>query len=268
MFLRFKTFTLFTLMFLAVSIAFAQEKTDKEKTSEKQTAEANKNFTAEQIVESAIFIYGYPGGRATLNQIRKTTFERGKITQVNLEGKTEKSNFERYVLRGESLDKEKIRLEQEFPNGRFGLIYNDDKIIGVYNDTIFPPREDVSNSFQNQIWHGLEALLRYKENGATITLDGKEKVLGVEFYRIDVADKQNRKTRFFISAKSFRVMMLEYTESSVKYVRRFYNYNYAQGTLVAYRTVLWAGDKQTEETETSTISFGLRIEDNTFVVNN
>lgn len=265
MFLRFKTFTLFTLMFLSVSMAFAQEKTDKEKTSEKsQSSETNKNFTADQIAESAIFIYGFPGGRETLNQIRKTTFERGKVTQVNAEGKTEKANFERYTLRAESLDKEKIRFEQELPSVKFGLIYNADKIFGVYNETVFAPREDVINSFQNQIWHGLEALLRFKENGATLTLDGKEKINGVEFYRLDVTDKQNRKTRFFVSAKSFRVMMLQYTESGVKYLRKFYDYNYAQGTLVAYRTVLWAGDKQVEETETATISFGLKIEENTF----
>lgn len=268
MFLRFNTFILFTFIFLSVSIAFAQEKTEKEKTSEKpQTVEASKNFTAEQIVESSIFIYGFPGGRETLNQIRKTTFERGKITQVNAEGKTEKANFERYIIRAESLDKEKIRLEQELPNIRFGLIYKDDKIFGVYNDAVFEPREDVINSFQNQIWHGLEALLRYKENGAAVALDGKEKIMGVEFYRLDVSDKQNRKTRFFISAKTFRVMMLEYTENGIKYLRKFYDYNYAQGTLVAYRTVLWAGDKQVEETETSTISFGLKIEENTFKVN-
>lgn len=255
-------------MFLSVSIAFAQKQTDKSKTSEKpQTVETGKNFTAEQIVESAIFIYGYPGGRETLNQIRKTTLERGKITQLNAEGKTERVNFERYIIRGASLDKEKIRFEREFPSVRFGLIYNDDKIFGVYNDAAFPAGEDVINSFQSQIWHGLEALLRYKENGAAIALDGKEKILGVELYRIDVTDKQNRKTRFFISAKSFRVMMLEYTENSVKYLRKFYDYNYAQGTLVAYRTVLWAGNKQIEETETSTISFGLKIEDNTFRVN-
>lgn len=263
MFLRLSTFIIFTFLFLSVSVAFAQEKTDKQKSNEKQT-ETSRNYTAEQIAESVIFVYGFPGGRETLNQIRKTTFERGKITLVNAEGKNERTNFERYTLRGENLDKEKVRLEREFPNGRFGLIYDGEKFFGVYNDAVFPPGEEVINTFQNQIWHGLEALLRYKENGATIALDGKEKVMGVEFYRLDVTDKQNRKTRFFISVRTFRVMMLEYTESSVKYLRKYYDYNYAQGTLVPYRTVLWAGDKQVEETETSTISFGLRMEDYLF----
>jgi hypothetical protein len=49
-----------------------------------------------------------------------------------------------------------------------------------------------------------------------------------------------------------------------KYRRKFYDYNYAQGTLVPFRTVLYAGDKQIEETQTLTITFGQKIEDNMF----
>ena len=49
--------------------------------------------------------------------------------------------------------------------------------------------------------------------------------------------------------------MLEYEDAGIKYRRKFYDYNYAQGTLVPYRTVLWANDKQIEETEIGTITF-------------
>lgn len=260
MLLRFNKFILLAFLLLSFSSIFAQDKTN-------EKANQTKGLTVEQIVESTIFVYGFPGGRETLNQIRKTTFERGKTTQISPDGKQETSNFERYTLRGESLEKEKIRLEQEFPNVRYGLIYDGEKVFGIFNESVFTPREEVLFSFQNQIWRGLEAMLRYKENGSTLTLDGKEKIAGVEFYRVDVTDKQNRKTRFFISTKSFRVMMLEYTENNVKYLRKFYDYNYAQGTLVPYRTVLWAGDKQIEETATATVSFGLKIEESTFKSN-
>ncbi len=88
--------------------------------------------------------------------------------------------------------------------------------------------------------------------------------MGVEFHLLDITDKQNRKTRFYVSAKSFRVMRLEYTEGDVKYMRKFYDYNYAQGTLVPYRTVLWANDKQIEEIQIGTISFGLKLEEGMF----
>lgn len=276
MFLSFRTIFLFTFLILtSVSLTVAQnvtvskEKTDKKVKQEKpntkkQTADLNKPATAEQVAESAIFIYGGLLGRQNLNQIRKTTIERGKISFTDAKGKTEAANYERWILRGENLNKERIRFDQVFPDAKFALVYNNEKIFGLYNDSVFTPRDDASNSFQSQIWHGLEALLRYKENEAKLELAGRDKIFGVDFFLLDVIDKQNRKTRFYVSSKSFRVMMLEYEEAGVKYKRKFYDYNYAQGTLVPYRSVLWANDKQIEEVEVGTITFGQKIEDAMF----
>jgi hypothetical protein len=225
---------------------------------------ASQNFTAEQIVESAIVVYAFPGGRPVLDQIRKTTFERGKTLVVNAEGKTESASYQKWVIRGASLGKEKLRLDQEFPGVRYSMIQNEEKIFGVFNDSVFAPREDASKSFQNQIYRGLDGFLRYKENESTIALAGKEKFLGVEYYMIDVTDKQARKTRYYVSVKRFRVMMLEYEEDGRKFRRKFYNYNYAQGTLVPYRTVLYEGDKVLEDTEIGTITFGQKVDESLF----
>jgi len=239
----------------------AAEKKDKKQENKQSAGDLGKTATAEQVVESVVYIYSSLGGREYLKQIRKTTVERGKISIVNAEGKTEQANYERLILRGDSLDKERIRLEQEYPTAKFALIYNNDKVFGIFNEAVFAPREDAVKTFQNQIWHGLEALLRYKENGSTVALAEREKIMGVDFYVLDVTDKQNRKTRFYISSKTLRVMMLEYTEDDTKFRRKFYDYNKAQGTLVPFRTVLWANDKQIEETNIQTISFGQKLEE-------
>lgn len=278
--MRFKFLTSFALLVLAsFSIVSAQEATtdkpkpepapktdkkDKKQDNKQPTTDLSKNATAEQVAESVVYIYGGLGGRDLLKQIRKSTIERGKISIVNAEGKTEQANYERSVLRGDSLDKERVRFEQEFPNAKYALIYNNDKVFGVYNDSVFTPREDATKGFQNQIWHGLEALLRYKENGSMLALGEREKLMGVEFFVLDVTDKQNRRTRFYISSKTLRVMMLEYTDGETRMRRKFYDYNYAQGTLVPFRTVLWANDKQVEETNIQTISFGQRVEEGIF----
>ena len=278
MFLSFRTIFLFILLFsTSASLIFAQnvtvskEKTDKTDKKDDKKEEKIKpsntdltKLTADQVAESAIVIYGGLLGRQNLNQIRKTTLERGKIYVTDAAGKTETANYERWVMRGESLNKEKVRLDQTFPDAKYSLVYTGEKIFGLYNETVFTPREDASVGFQNQIWHGLEGLLRYKENDAKLELSGREKIMGVDFFLLDVTDKQSRKTRFYISSKSFRVMMLEYEQSGVKYKRKFYDYNYAQGTLVPYRTVLWANDKQIEETEIGTITFGQKIEEAMF----
>lgn len=223
-----------------------------------------KNFTAEQVAEATIFIYGNGGGRVTLGQIRKTTLERGTAVYTNADGKVERATYQRFIIRGEKLGSEKIRLDQEFPGARYSLIFNDSKVFGIFNNNIFTPRADTVRTFENQIVRGLEALLRYKENESAIVLATKEKYMGVDYHVIDVTDKESRKTRFYISAKSFRVMMLTYDDGGVNYKRKFYDYNLAQGTLVPFRTVLWANDKQVEETDVGTITFGQKVDEGLF----
>lgn len=274
MFLRLKTILILTILFLTTyTFVFAQQtetKTEpiKETPAAKPTPvptpinlDLSKNLTADGIAESAILIYGGLAGRGSLNQIRKTTIERGKMRIVNPDGTIDNPIYQRWIIRGESLEKEKNRFEQEFPNTKFSLVYDGAKVFGLYNNTVFTPRDSATVSFQNQIWHGLEALLRYKENGSKLELVGRDKLMNVDFYIVNVIDKQDRKTKFYVSAKTFRVMMLEYEDGGIKYKRKFYDYNYSQGTLVPYRTVLWANDKQVEETDIMTVTFGQKVED-------
>src|SRR5688572_12510617 len=91
---------------------------------------APKVVTAEQVAESVIFFYGFPTGRERLNQIRKTTLERGRSNFTGADGKVEQATYQRYIIRAEKLGKEKIRLDQEFPSARYALVYSDEKIFG------------------------------------------------------------------------------------------------------------------------------------------
>ena len=155
-------------------------------------------------------------------------------------------------------------MDLELPTAKFSLIRNDDKIFGVYNNTVFTPREDAVKQFENQIFHGLEALLRYKENESTLELQPREKIMGVDYNVIDVTDKQGRKTRFYISVKTYRVMILSYEDGGIKYKRKFYDYNYAQGTLVPSHSVLWADDKIVEDSEVLNVKFGQKVDEDLF----
>ena len=268
MFLRFKSLIIITVLILTGIFSISAQDGDQAKPNvQSQSKDSNdkntvKNssldVTAEQIAETSIIFYG---ARERLDQIRKTTYERGKLSVFNAQGKPEEAIYERWIMRGENLEKDRVRLNKEFPDSKFALVSNGEKIFGIFNNAVFIPREDAAKEFENRIWHGLEALLRYKEIGSTLELFGKDKIMGVDFYLLDVTDKKKRKTRFYISQKSFRVMMLEYTEDNIKYKRKFYNYNIAQGTLVPYRTVLWADGKKIEEMEVQIMSFGQKVED-------
>ncbi|HQZ83088.1 MAG TPA: hypothetical protein PLR83_07700 [Pyrinomonadaceae bacterium] len=228
---------------------------------------SNKPVTADGVVETAIFIYGLGGGRPRLDQIRKTTIEKGFTKHTGADGKVQQGDYEISIVRASDLYSEKIRMDRSFADARYSLIWADGKTTGVYNTTFFTPDDTVVKGFEDGIFRGLEGLLRYKENGSTLELGGREKDLGVDFFLIDVTDKSGRKTRYYISVKSFQVKMLTYEHNGIKYKRKYYDYNYVQGTLVPSHSVLFADGKIVEDTQIKSISFGQQVNSDLFRTN-
>jgi len=245
----------------------APQKTPAQAQPKLPTPGQEKTFTAEQIAESTIFL---SGSRAVLEQIRRNGLERGRITRITPEGRTEEATYERRFVRGADATKDKIRVDQKMPTVEYSLIYGDGHLWGIINGANFTPRQDAAASFMSQQWHSIEALLRYKENGSTIAFVGKEKQKGLDLYVLDLTDKEKRRTRYYISAKTLHVLWLEYEEAPepgatpVKYTRAFHDYRGVQNTLVPYRTVLLADGKQVQETRILTVTYGLKLEDSIF----
>ena len=233
----------------------------------KETKSSQKGeYTAEQVVESVILIYGTRPG---LDHIRRNGIERGKITRFNAEGNAEEANYERRFIRGENLDKDKIRLDQKLPTMEYSLIFGEGKLWGLINGAAFTPRQDATTSFISQHHHSIDSLLRYKECGSTLTLVGKDQQKGLDLYVVDLTDKESRKTRYFISAKSLRILWLEYEEgvpggTAIKYVKKFMDYRPVQQTLAPYRTLLYEDGRQSQETRVLTITYGIKVSDSIF----
>lgn len=239
---------------------------NQEKKSNEKVDKDQKNPTAEQIAESAIFIYG---SRPVLAQIRRNGVERGRITRFMPEGKTEEATYERRFVRGESADKDKIRLDQKLPTMEYSLIFGEGRVWGVIDGATFVPRQDTASAFLSQHRHSIESLLRYKENGATLNFVGRDKQKGLDLFVLDLTDKEKRTTRYYISARTLHVLWLEYEEpgaggTPLKYLRKFSDYRYAQSTLVPYRTILLEDGKQTQETRILTVTFGVKVDDSVF----
>ncbi|HLO00261.1 MAG TPA: hypothetical protein VK208_17510 [Pyrinomonadaceae bacterium] len=226
-----------------------------------------KNFTAEQVAESAIFLYG---SRELLAKIRRNGVESGRICKPTCDiEKREEASYQRRFVRGESMDTDKIRLDQKMPTLEYSLIYGSGRLWGIINGSAFTPRQDAASTFLSQHHHSIDNLLRYKENGSTLSLVGKDKQKGLDLYVLDVIDKEKQSTRYYISAKSLHVLWLEYEEpvsggSPLKYSRKFMDYRYAQGTLVPYRTILLEDGKQIQETRILNVTYGIKIDDGLF----
>lgn len=226
-----------------------------------------KTFTAEQIAETVVYAYGV---RERLAQVRRTGVERGRITRTAEDGRTEEITYERSFKRGETYEKDKVRLDQRRPSAEYTLVFNEGSVFGVVRGTPFTPREEEVATFLSDRRHGLDKLLRYKESGATVTNAGKETHKGLEVWLLDVEDKEKHRTRYYVSAKTFRVLWLEYEEPTAagaaptRFRRTFHDYRNVQGTYVPYRSLLYAGDRQLEEAQVLTVTYGVRMEDAVF----
>lgn len=233
-----------------------------------QKADKIQNFTAEQVTEAAILLYG---SRPLLETVRRNGVERGRVCKPTCEvGKAEEASYERRFVRGENMEKDKIRLDQKMPTLEYSLIYGGGRLWGIINGASFTPREDAMSAFLAQHRHSLDNLLRYKENGSSLTMLGKNKLKGVDLYVVDVIDKDKQTTRYYISARTLYVKWLEYeapapgTSKPMKYVRKFEDYRVAQGTLVPYRSLLLEDGKQIQETKILNVTYGVKLADGLF----
>jgi hypothetical protein len=248
---------------IAVSLAFVSH-------TPAAVADDPKAPSAEQIAETVIAFAGNGAGRAVLDQIRRNGVERGRLTRTGPDGRAEEVRYELRFMRGDKPDQYKVRLDSKSPQTEYSLIYGSGRLFGIINGSTFTPRADTSADFLAQQTHSIDALLRYKENGSKLTSAGKDKQRGIDVFVIDLTDKANVRTRYFISAKTFRVLWLEYEDTppgapaAVKYIRRFYDYRPAQSTWVPYRTVLLEDGKQTVETRILTITYGVKMEESLF----
>ncbi|HEX8355123.1 MAG TPA: hypothetical protein VF611_19625 [Pyrinomonadaceae bacterium] len=242
-----------------------EEKPKKQEEPKPAKADRN-NPTAEQVAETVVLVYG---SRQGLQQIRRTGVERGRLTRTAADGRPEEIAYERTFKRGETFEKDKVRLDQRLPSIEYSLVFNDGRVTGLLRGTPFTPRQEDVSWMITERTHGIDALLRYKESGAAIKFNGKETQKGLDLWVLELTDKEKNSTRYYVSSKTGRVLWLEYEEAAagappVKYRRTFHNYRVVQGTLVPYRTVLYAGDRQVEESQVLTVTYGVRMEDSLF----
>lgn len=257
----FRRFTLFAIMFALLACLGLSRPLPVSALAQ------DKNVTAEAVAELVVYANG---SRQVLEQVRRNGVERGRMTRVVAEGRNEESTYERRFIRGENSIKDKIRFDHKSPTIEYSLVYGDGRTWGFLNGALFTPREETTTNFLSQEWHDIDALLRYKEDGSTINLVGKEKQMGLDLYALDLTDKEQRRTRYYISAKTARILWLEYEQAPagggkpVKYMKKFYDYRGAQGTLFPYRTVLFEDGKQIQETRVMTVTYGIKMEDSLF----
>lgn len=240
---------------------------DKKEEKKEQPKKGEAGITAETVAELVVLVHG---GRPVLEQVRRTGVERGKVTRATGDGPDLEISYERFFKRGETVEKDMIRLDQKRTNLEYSIIHNDGRVWGVIKGTSFTPRQEELVDFDSNRLRGIENLLRYKENGATLALVGKDKQKNIDLWVLDLTDKQSRRTRYYVSAQTWKVLWLEYEEAPqgggapIKYRKTFHDYRIVQNTRLPYRVVLYANDKKLQETQINTVTYGVKMEDAVF----
>lgn len=244
-----------------------------------KTKNGEVKFTAAEIVaETTIVAYG---GRLGLKAARSGVREEGTIRIATEQGDANGTFTLREMQRDKSWeDLLRTDLELAPPDAarkagapakiKYTLAFNGASVWASQNDQYINPSPESEVAFKSQLAHSYLSLLRYKEDGSKIELIGPETVVGIETQVMDLTLPTGEKTRFWISAKSYHILHLEYDlklpDGSTGRIRVSYYppYRVVQNTLVPTRTVMEQSGKFVQEIILHSFSYGAKLDPEIF----
>lgn len=257
------------LLFSVLSLTFTPQATAQDKKLDKKKAENKKNaekLTAEQLAEYVIFAYG---GRSGLAQVRTNGIEEGIIKLATDDKEIEGRITRRFLRRDEGLQ-DLTRVDVKLPTQEITFGYNGFTVWAARDGVGFSPTKEIENSFLASVIHNYDALLRYKELGATLEKIGSDSIVGIDTEILELTHKDGSKTRFFISSKSYHILHLEYEaqlegDKPTKFRESFYDFRAIQNTLVPTKVLLYENDKMIQEIRITQAKYHNNFVEETFL---
>jgi hypothetical protein len=253
-----------------------------EKDLEKKKAEAKaapvKLSPVEIIAETCIIAYG---GRRNLENARGSIQEQGTIRLASDQGDlTGTVNLR--AMRREKSWQDLLRVDLEItppgaadtnkPAIKYVIGFNGASVWSAQNGQYITLTPTAERAFRAQLTHEYTALLRYKEDGSKIELVGPETVVGVETNMVDLTTPTGEKTRFWVSAKTYRVIQCEYelklddTQPPTKYLLKYFYspIRVVQNTLVPVRRVMSQDGKFVQELTLTSVVYSAKLDPEVF----
>jgi len=173
----------------------------------------------------------------------------------------------------------RVDLEMTPPNAAEGrpaikyvIGFNGASVWSAQNGQYITLTPTAERAFRAQLTHEYTALLRYKEDGSKIELVGPDTVVGVETNMIDLTTPTGDKTRFWVSAKTYRVIQCEYevkldeSQPSTKYLLKYFYtpIKVVQNTLVPVRRVMSQDGKFVQEITLTNVVYSAKLDPEVF----
>jgi hypothetical protein len=247
---------------------------------EKNKKDVVKLSQAEAVAELAIFAYG---GRTQLQTSRAAIQEEGTIKLATDQGEITGNYSLRSMRKDKSwLDLLRTDLELSTPEAsqrqgapatvKYVIAFNGATVWSAQNNQYISPRPEAEAAFKAQLTHDYTTLLRYKEDGSKLELKDAETVVGVLTNVLDLTTSDGEKTRYWISAKTFRILHAEYElklttgQPPTKYRVSYYYtpYRVVQNTLVPARRVMMQDGKFVQEISLNQITYQAKLDPQIF----
>lgn len=254
---------------------------EKAKKQEEAKGNQTKITQGEAIAEFAIIAYG---SRKQLDIARAAIQEGGTIRLATESGDLSGSYLLRSI-RKEKSSQDLLRVDLELsppdtPQGqspppiKYVIGFNGASVWSAQNGQYVNLRAGADIAFRGQLTHEYMALLRYKEDGSKVDFVGPETVVGVATNVLDLTSPDGEKTRFWLSAKTYRVLHCEYelklaegqapTKYRVDYYYTPFSGAVVQNTLVPVRREMKQDGKFVQEIKLVNIVYSAKLEPEIF----
>jgi hypothetical protein len=254
---------------------------EKAKKQEEAKAAQTKMTPGEAVVELAIIGYGT---RKQLEAARAAIQEAGTIRLATEAGDL-MGNYLLRSIRKEKSSQDLLRVDLELspPDNAQGqpptpikyvIGFNGASVWSAQNGQYVNPRAGADIALRAQLTHEYMALLRYKEDGSKVEYVGPETVVGVATNVLDLTSPDGEKTRFWLSAKTYRVLHCEYelklvegqppTKYRIDYYYTPFSGAVVQNTLVPVRREMKQDGKFVQEIKLTNIIYSAKLDPEIF----
>jgi hypothetical protein len=228
----------------------------------------DKDKKLSEIINNTTAVYG---GLATLLVLRQSGQLRGLVklytgSDTPQEGEIT-IRFTRKLKVAEDLKRIDLKLPTAPP---FAIAFDGTRVWGAENNTPVVLYLRSEAAMKAELLHNYEALLRSQELDAKLEYVGEEKKSGIPLHVIDMKHADGSTTRYYVSAKTWRILHLEYefaVSSLPKPIRvreSFYDFRVVQNTLAPFRIVRYEDNNLVQETNFTEVAFGVQIDKSVF----
>lgn len=228
--------------------------------------EKDKKLTELKIQAAAAY-----GGLGTLLILRQSGFMRGTVKLYTGTDTPQEGEITIRFMRKLKVAEDLTRIDLKLPSApKLTIAWDGTRVWGTEDDRPIVLYLRSEAAMKAQLIHNYEAFLRAEELGTPVKYLGEEKRSGIALHVLELRHADGSTTRYYVSAKTWRILHLEYefsVASQAKPIRvreSFYDFRVVQNTLAPFQVKRYEDDQLVQEYNFTEVTFGVQIDKSLF----